>query len=115
MSAHSQLKFFEILNYKEDTMTTYKFETREKLLFLIPIFCWLFIAYGILFPIENSFIKIMWYIDIFLSCGVHTAMLLISIPLGKKNGYSVLESISFTLAFGAAWWKPLKKNLDEVK
>ncbi|MEH0020136.1 MAG: hypothetical protein V6Z89_10810 [Desulfobacter sp.] len=96
-------------------MVKYEFETQEKLLFIVPILCWLFIAYGIIYPFENSYLKTIWYIDIFLSAGVHTAMLLVAIPLGKRSGYSALNSIWFTLLLGATWWKPLKKNLDQAR
>jgi|GEM_PF-1848943 len=96
-------------------MDTYKMGNRDKLLMLIPIFGWIFIAYGIIFPIENQIIKIMWIIDIVLSCGVHPAQLFIAMPLGKKAGYSNLKTFTMTIVFGATWWKPLRKFLSEVK
>ncbi len=89
-------------------------KNRDKVLYLIPIFGWLFIAYGIAFPIENIVIRVMWYIDIFLSCIVHPAQLFIAIPIGKKGGFSVFYTSSMTLVFGATWWKPLRKHLSEA-
>jgi hypothetical protein len=80
----------------------------HKGLMLIPIFGWLFIAYGLVFPIENEIILIMWWIDIFLSCVVHPVQLIVAMPLGKKVGYSTATTVWMTLIFGATWWKPLK-------
>lgn len=91
------------------------FETRDKLLMLIPIFGWLFIAYGLIFPIENIYIKWMWYIDIFLSVPVHLLQLIIAVPVGIKSGYSKLQSVCLTITFGATWWKPVRQMLNEQK
>jgi len=91
------------------------FETRDKLLMLIPVFGWLFIAYGLVFPIENIYIKWMWYIDIFLSVPVHLLQLIIAVPVGIKSGYTRFQSIYLTIAFGATWWKPVRQMLNDLK
>ena len=91
---------------------TSDFSTKDKLLMLIPIFGWLFIAYGLVFPIENVYIKWMWYIDIFLSVVVHLLQLFVGIPVGKKSGYSTRNSVYLTIIFGATWWKPLRQKLS---
>lgn len=89
------------------------FEKNDKLLMLIPIFGWLFIAYGLIFPIDNIYIKWMWYIDIFLSVPVHLLQLIIAIPVGIKSGYTKLQSCILTITFGATWWKPVRQMLNE--
>lgn len=89
------------------------FNRNDKLLMLIPIFGWLFIAYGLVFPIENIYIKWMWYIDIFLSVPVHLLQLIIAVPVGVKSGYTKFQSISLTITFGATWWKPVRQMLNE--
>ena len=91
------------------------FDSRDKLLMLIPIFGWLFIAYGLVFPIDNIYIKWMWYIDIFLSIPVHLLQLIIAVPVGLKSGYTRSQSIYLTIAFGATWWKPVRQMLGEQK
>ena len=91
------------------------FGTNDKLLMLIPIFGWLFIAYGLIFPIENIYIKWMWYIDIFLSVPVHLLQLFIAVPVGVKSGYTKFQSIYLTITFGATWWKPVRQMLGELK
>lgn len=88
------------------------FQTNDKLLMLIPIFGWLFIAYGLIFPIDNIYIKWMWYIDIFLSVPVHLLQLFIAVPVGIKSGYSKTQSACLTIAFGATWWKPVRQILN---
>ena len=103
-----QQELNNVTDIKTDT-----FKTSDKLLMLIPIFGWLFIAYGLAFPIENTYIKWMWYIDIFLSVPVHLLQLFIAVPVGTKSGYSTLKSICLTITFGATWWKPLRQKLSD--
>lgn len=92
-----------------------KSTTKDKLLMLIPIFGWLFIFYGLIYPIDNLYVKLAWYIDIFLSVGVHALQLFASWPLGKKAGYTPNETFLMTMIFGATWWKPLKDRLEHQK
>jgi len=86
-----------------------KFE--NNLFNLIPIFGWLFIFYGMIYPIENFYIAAAWYIDIFLSVGVHAIQLFVACPLGRKAGYSTQKTVLYTMVFGATWWKPLQDRL----
>jgi len=87
------------------------FNKNDKLLMLIPVFGWLFILYGLVIPIDNLYIKWMWYIDIFLSVPVHLLQLFIAVPVGKKSGYTKSQSIVLTILFGATWWKPVRQQL----
>lgn len=89
------------------------FSKNDKILMLIPIFGWLFIAYGLVIPIDNIYIKWMWYIDIFLSVPVHLLQLFVAIPVGTKSGYTRLQSIALTISFGATWWKPVRQQLGK--
>lgn len=95
-------------------MTAKIFKNRDKLLMLIPVFGWIFIVYGLLFPIQNTYIKVMWIIDIVLSIGAHPLQLFISLPVGKKSGCSIFKTVCLTLILGATWWKPLRNNLSET-
>ncbi len=95
-------------------MIKVNFTTGEKLLFIIPIFGWVFIAYGVVFPIQNLVIRIMFYIDIVLSA-THFIQIFVALPLGKKGGIPVLKNIFLTIALGSTWWKPLKKSVGEMK
>lgn len=101
---------------KNDNITSepIKQDLRSQLPMLIPIFGWLFIAYGLIFPIENIIIKWMWYIDIFLSVVVHPLQLYIALPVGAKAGISVKKTIYMTIVFGATWWKPLKDKQEGI-
>ncbi len=94
-------------------MTTKIFKNHDKLLMLIPVFGWILIVYGLLFPIQNTYIKVIWIIDIILSIGVHSLQLFISLPVGKKLGFSVFKTVCLTLILGATWWRPLRNNLSE--
>ena len=82
----------------------------DKLPKLVPIGGWLFILYGVIWPIQNNVVYILWLIDIFLSVFVHGLQLFVTIPLGKKLNMSTFKVVLNTLVFGATWWKPLKKK-----
>jgi olefin beta-lactone synthetase len=82
----------------------------DKLLKLVPIGGWLFILYGVIWPIQNNVVYILWLIDIFLSVVVHSLQLFVTIPLGKKLNMSTFTVVLNTLVFGATWWKPLNKK-----
>ncbi len=92
-------------------MTTKIFKNSDKLLMLIPVFGWIFIAYGLLFPIQNTYIKVMWIIDIVLSIGVHPLQLFISLPVGIK--YALLAILTFIIsnAFVSAYYRCLPVGL----
>ena len=89
-----------------------KFE--NNLFNLIPIFGWIYIFYGVIFPFENFYLLAVWYIDIFLSVGVHAMQLFIACPLGKRAGYTTQKTVFYTMVFGATWWKPLQ-NLTALQ
>ena len=96
-------------------MITYELTTKEKLLFIIPIFGWLFIAYGIIFyPIGNIYILVMWYIDIVLSA-THFPQIFVALPFARKAGIPVIKTVFMTILLGSTWWKPLKENVGEIK
>jgi olefin beta-lactone synthetase len=75
---------------------------------LVPIFGWLFVAYGILHPFTSTPLRAVWLLDVFLSVVVHSAQLLLSIPLARRAGYTTTRAVVATLLLGATWWKPLR-------
>lgn len=94
-------------------MDQFRLTTNEKIRTLIPIFGWLFLAYGLLFPM-NYVVKVMWWIDIVLSA-THFVQIFVALPLGKKAGISALKTACLTVAFGSMWWKPLQNYVGNMK
>jgi acyl-CoA synthetase (AMP-forming)/AMP-acid ligase II len=80
---------------------------RDSLL-LVPILGWLFILYGLIFPFENVALRAIFWVDILLSVGVHGLQLSLSLPAGKRAGYSTPKIVLYTFLFGATWWKFLE-------
>ncbi len=75
---------------------------------LLPILGWLFVAYGLLHPLTSAPIHALWLVDVFLSVVVHSAQLLLAIPLARRAGYTTTRAVFATLLLGATWWKPLR-------
>ena len=74
---------------------------------------WLFVLFGLLFPIQNETIKILWII-ITCTWGIgHPVELIASIPIGKSKGIPVRTTVLKTIAFGFTWWLPLKMGVTD--
>ena len=74
---------------------------------------WIFILFGLLFPIQDETIKILWIV---IACvwGIgHILELAVSIPIGKSKGIPVRTAVLKTLALGFTWWLPLKMGVTE--
>jgi acyl-CoA synthetase (AMP-forming)/AMP-acid ligase II len=80
-----------------------------------PVAGWLLIVIGLVFPFETEILKIIWWIDIFLSVGVHSLQLFLALPIGKLAGFRLGSTILYTLLFGATWWKSLDVNSARVR
>ncbi len=86
--------------------------TKENAMWLrvIPIVGWVYIVIGLILPFDNIVLKLVWYIDIALSVGLHSLQLFIAVPVGRKAGISDRKTIVNTLLFGATWWRPLQAS-----
>ncbi|MGD0278218.1 MAG: hypothetical protein ABSC11_02805 [Smithella sp.] len=72
---------------------------------------WLFTLFGLLFPIQNETIKILWII-VACTWGIgHILELAVSIPIGRSKGVSVKTTLLKTIALGFTWWVPLKMGV----
>ena len=78
---------------------------------IIPILAWMFLLYGLIRPIEPNWLLILWWLNAFLTPGLHLIELYWAIPVAKKAGYSVGVGIFMTLFLGATWWKPLSHKI----
>ncbi|KQC07061.1 MAG: hypothetical protein APR62_07085 [Smithella sp. SDB] len=79
-------------------------------IFMMPgaILGWLFIIFGLLYPIENELLRKIWIIIVCIWCIGHPLELILSIPIGKKAGISTGTVFLKTMLFGFTWWLPLK-------
>ncbi len=68
---------------------------------------WLFIFLGALFP-YSGIIKTIWFCMIIIMGIGHPLELFISLPIGKKAGFSLEKTTFGTLLFGFTWWLPVK-------
>ncbi|NLE79166.1 MAG: hypothetical protein GX610_06205 [Rhodococcus sp.] len=76
----------------------------------IPLLGWLYLAYGAVRavggnPIRHRVLRIVWWIDAFLSIVVHTAQIPSAVREGDKRGHSRARTALLTFVFGLTWWK----------
>jgi acyl-CoA synthetase (AMP-forming)/AMP-acid ligase II len=69
----------------------------------IPIAGWLFVFYGLLWPLQHPALRAIWWVDVFLSVVAHAVQLLGALPRGRRAGYSTARIVLFTFLFGATW------------
>ena len=72
----------------------------------IPIGGWLFIGVGLVMPL-GPVLRALWLVTLFLSAVVHPLQLVVSLPLGRRAGYTTAQTVINTVVFGATWWKTL--------
>ncbi len=82
-----------------------------KLLTAIPVFGWLYIAYGFIWPFTDPILLGIWWLDLFLSVVVHALQIPMGLPKTRRYGISTLTSAINTMLFGATYWK----FIDPVK
>ncbi|HEY2514339.1 MAG TPA: AMP-binding protein, partial [Polyangiaceae bacterium] len=74
----------------------------------LPIAGWLFLLYGLFFPLPYAALRALWVIDLVLSVGAHGLQLFAALPAGKRAGYPTASIVFFTMLYGATWWKLLQ-------
>lgn len=68
---------------------------------------WFFVFLGALFPFSGMR-KLIWFSLIIIMAIGHPIELFISLPIGKKAGFSAEKTVFGTLIFGVTWWLPVK-------
>ncbi len=69
---------------------------------------WLFIFWGVFFPLEDGAFKILWFCVLLGWTILHPLELAISLPIGKEKGLAPEQIFMKTMLFGFTWWLPLK-------
>jgi len=72
------------------------------------IFGWLFIFWGVFYPIEGGTMKILWFFVLFGWSILHPLELAMSLPIGREKGLTPEQIFFKTMLFGFTWWLPLK-------
>ena len=72
------------------------------------IFGWLFAIYGLIVPIPNETVRIIWLIVLIVWVLGHPLELPISLPIGRNAGLSKQRTVVKTILFGFTWWLPVK-------
>jgi len=82
-------------------------------LFMMPgaILGWLFIIGGVVCPIANETVRMLWLAITCIWVITHPLELILSIPIGKKAGISTATTVLKTLLFGFTWWLPVKMGV----
>jgi len=83
--------------------------------FIMPaaIIGWIFIIYGVVFPIGDETFRIFWLVIACIWIIGHPLELIVSIPIGKIAAIPAATTVLKTLLFGFTWWLPVKmKVLD---
>ena len=81
--------------------------------FMMPgaILGWLFIIGGVICPIVNETVRMLWLVITCIWVITHPLELILSIPIGKKAGISTGTTVLKTLLFGFTWWLPVKMGV----
>ena len=72
---------------------------------------WLFIIGGVVCPIVNETVRMLWLVITCIWVITHPLELILSIPIGKKAGISTDTTVLKTLLFGFTWWLPVKMGV----
>jgi uncharacterized protein YhhL (DUF1145 family) len=72
---------------------------------------WLFIIFGVVFPIGDETVRTFWLAITCMWVIVHPLELILSIPIGKKAGIPTGTTVLNTLLFGFTWWLPVKMGV----
>ncbi|MFC9996034.1 hypothetical protein [Nocardia sp. NPDC127526] len=76
----------------------------------VPVLGWLYLAVGLLLVLAghapaNRFLRIVFWIDAFLSIIVHAAQIPAALRAAQGSDRSPLETAVMTQIFGLTWWK----------
>ncbi|MFD0363206.1 hypothetical protein ACFQZZ_17305 [Nocardia sp. GCM10030253] len=75
----------------------------------IPVLGWLYLAAGAVAVAtdsapDNRLLRVVWWIDLFLSVVVHAAQIPAALRAAEGSGRSTVETALLTQIFGMTWW-----------
>ncbi|MEU2448608.1 AMP-binding protein [Streptomyces sp. NPDC012765] len=79
---------------------------------IVPLAGWAYLAGGAVWAAIGSapdvpVLRWLWWIDAFLSIGVHAAQIPLALPRGRAAGHGTAAVVGRTMLYGATWWRAL--------
>ncbi|WP_246011438.1 hypothetical protein [Nocardia mexicana] len=76
----------------------------------VPALGWIYLIAGLLAAVagkapRNRVLRIVWWIDAFLSIVVHAAQIPAALRAAEGSGRSRIETAVLTQIFGLTWWR----------
>ncbi|MFI7359026.1 fatty acid CoA ligase family protein [Streptomyces avidinii] len=79
---------------------------------LVPLAGWAYLVGGAVWAAtagvpDLPVLRWLWWVDAFLSIGVHAAQIPLALPRGRAAGHGTASVVGNTMLYGATWWRAL--------
>lgn len=79
---------------------------------IVPLAGWAYLVGGAVWAAAGGVpdvpvLRWLWWIDAFLSIGVHAAQIPLALPRGRAAGHGTASVVGRTMLYGATWWRTL--------
>ncbi|GGZ05432.1 fatty acid CoA ligase family protein [Streptomyces avidinii] len=79
---------------------------------LVPLAGWAYLVGGAVWAAtagvpDLPVLRWLWWVDAFLSIGVHAAQIPLALPRGRAAGHGTASVVGRTMLYGATWWRAL--------
>ncbi|MER6253251.1 fatty acid CoA ligase family protein [Streptomyces sp. NPDC001584] len=79
---------------------------------IVPLAGWAYLVGGAVWAATGDVpdlpvLRWLWWIDAFLSIGVHAAQIPLALPRGREAGHGTASVVGRTMLYGATWWRAL--------
>ncbi|WP_314245086.1 fatty acid CoA ligase family protein [Streptomyces sp. DSM 40907] len=79
---------------------------------IVPLAGWAYLVGGAVWAATGEVpdlpvLRWLWWIDAFLSIGVHAAQIPLALPRGREAGHGTASVVGRTMLYGATWWRAL--------
>lgn len=79
---------------------------------IVPLAGWAYLVGGAVWAAtadvpDLPVLRWLWWIDAFLSIGVHAAQIPLALPRGREAGHGTASVVGRTMLYGATWWRTL--------
>ncbi len=79
---------------------------------IVPLAGWAYLVGGAVWAATGGVpdvpvLRWLWWVDAFLSIGVHAAQIPLALPRGRAAGHGTASVVGRTMLYGATWWRAL--------
>ncbi len=79
---------------------------------IVPLAGWAYLVGGAVWAATGTapdvpVLRWLWWVDAFLSIGVHAAQIPLALPRGRAAGHGTAAVVGRTMLYGATWWRAL--------